>query len=244
MTHFPSIYALDIGNTRAKLALFVDDALHSISFADNPDSLKLLLTHGFPIVVSNVSHTEWTDALSLLPNPILDIQREGNLPFHSNYASPKTLGMDRICNIAALCHPHQITQNRLVIDIGTCVKMDFIDENNTYLGGSIAPGIQLQLNALHDYTAQLPKLSPEESFSILLGNDTHSSMQSGVMGGIHAAIQWRITEFNNRYQNLQVYMTGGDAHYFDLVQKNNIFVDENLTLRGIYALYKIQSLPI
>jgi type III pantothenate kinase len=122
--------------------------------------------------------------------------------------------------------------------------MDFIDENNTYLGGSIAPGIQLQLNALHDYTAQLPKLSPEESFSILLGNDTHSSMHSGVMGGIHAAIQWRITEFNNRYQNLQVYMTGGDAHYFDLVQKNNIFVDENLTLKGIYALYKIQSLPI
>jgi len=41
-----------------------------------------------------------------------------------------------------------------------------------------------------------------------------------------------------------VYMTGGDVHYFDLVQKNNIFVDENLTLRGIYALYKIQSLPI
>ena len=244
MTHFPSIYALDIGNTRAKLALFVEDKLLSISFANDIESLKALLKDDFPMVVSNVSHRNWLTALSFLPNQIIEIKRDGTLPFTSQYASPKTLGMDRVCNIAAVCQPHQLKQNRLVIDLGTCVKMDFIDENNTYLGGSIAPGIQLQLNALHDYTAQLPKLSPEESFSILLGNDTNSSMQSGVMGGIQAAIQWRITEFNNRYQNLQVYMTGGDAHYFDLVQKNNIFVVENLTLRGIYALYKIQSLPI
>lgn len=67
--------------------------------------------------------------------------------------------------------------------------------------------------------------------------DTEGSIHSGVMGSVKAEINWRIEEFNNRYEDLIIYLTGGDAHYFDLGQKNDIFVDENLTLKGIYALY-------
>jgi pantothenate kinase type III len=73
-----------------------------------------------------------------------------------------------------------------------------------------------------------------------VGSTTEASLHSGVMGSIAAEIKWRIEEYRERYEPLAVYITGGDAHYFDMGQKNSIFVDENLTLKGIYALYLFQ----
>ena len=70
---------------------------------------------------------------------------------------PQTLGIDRMVHAAGatLQFPNQ---NRLVIDAGTCVTYDFIDESNNYLGGAISPGLQLRYAALHNFTAKLPLL--------------------------------------------------------------------------------------
>jgi len=132
-------------------------------------------------------------------------------------------------------HPKQ---NVLVVDVGTCIKFDLLNANGEYCGGSISPGIGLRYRSLNDYTANLPLLSP--SNWQLVGSTTEASLHSGVMGSIAAEIKWRIEEYRNLYETLTVYLTGGDAHYFDMGQKNSIFVDENLTLKGIYALYLFQ----
>ena len=93
----------------------------------------------------------------------------------------------------------------------------------------------MRYRSLHEYTANLPLLHPT-TYSIL-GSNTDESIHSGVLGSVNAEVLWRIEKFNNRYEDILIYLTGGDAHYFDLGQKNSIFVDENLTLKGIYALY-------
>jgi type III pantothenate kinase len=125
------------------------------------------------------------------------------------------------------------------VDAGTCIKFDLINANSEYCGGSISPGIALRYRSLNEHTANLPLLSP--AAWELLGVSTEKSLHSGVMGSVVAEITWRLQEYRNLYETLTVYLTGGDAHYFDMGQKNSIFVDENLTLKGIYALYLFQN---
>lgn len=235
------VYIIDIGNTRAKIALFENQNLKWTKSVSNQRDLLATINKDIPIAISNVSNSIWLDELKSSLSQIHEIDRKGMLPFSSNYETPDSLGIDRICNMAALCNSDDIGKNRLVIDIGTCIKFDLLNSNNTYKGGSISPGIQLRYNALNDYTEALPRLQHNDSNFTLTGNSTESSIRCGVMGSIQAELKCRLQEFNNSYHNLQVFITGGDAHYFDLGQKNNIFVDENLTLKGIYALYKIQS---
>ena len=123
------------------------------------------------------------------------------------------------------------------IDIGTCIKFDLISKNDGYLGGSIAPGINLRYRSLNDYTGKLPLLF-NKSATQLVGNDTNSSIQSGVLNGMNAEINGLIKMYTEQYSDLTFFMTGGDARYFDLDSKNDIFADENLTLIGLFEIYK------
>ena len=130
------------------------------------------------------------------------------------------------------------TSSALVIDIGTCIKFDVIDQNKCYLGGSISPGIKLRYKSLHDYTGLLPLLN-DDSNAPIIGDSTESCMHSGVMQGIQGEINHFVSYYVARYQDLTIFVTGGDAHCFDIDSKNNIFVEQNLTLYGLY--YSIHS---
>jgi type III pantothenate kinase len=155
------------------------------------------------------------------------------------YSTPATLGIDRLCNIAAL-NLLKSTGNRLCVDIGTCIKFDFLDEHQNYLGGAISPGLRLRFKALNSFTAKLPFLEPTTAID-LIGDSTNSAIQSGVQNGMQAEINGIIDRYQKEYQDLTIFITGGDAHYFDFEQKSNIFADENLTLKGIFELYKLNA---
>ena len=238
------IYVLDAGNTHIKLAQFNNQELSMVHRFSSLQDLEFQLSAEAKVVLANVGNPEIKLILEKLGCKIVNLSTRGKLPFNNAYKTPETLGIDRLSNIAAV---HQLHPNRnvLVLDAGTCIKSDFIDSKGTYHGGSISPGIRLRYLSLHEHTAALPLLNPD-SFSSL-GTSTEASIHSGIMGSINAELLWRINEFNNRCEDLLVYLTGGDSHYFDLGQKNGIFVDENLTLKGIYALYLHQhssdSLP-
>jgi len=233
------IQVIDAGNTRLKLAVFENDTLQNVHYFDNKTSLLNFLNKNGKIIVSSVIDSSFLIDLKQFATQIFEIDSKTKLPFIMKYKTPDTLGIDRICNIAAI-NAFKSTGNRLCIDIGTCIKFDFIDDEQNYLGGSISPGLRLRYKALNTFTSKLPLIEPIEQVDII-GNTTTSAIQSGVQNGIEAEIKGVIERYQQKYNDLTIFITGGDAHYFDIEEKNNIFADENLTLKGIFELYKLNA---
>jgi type III pantothenate kinase len=127
--------------------------------------------------------------------------------------------------------------NRLIIDAGTCVTYDFIDENDGYRGGAISPGIRLRYEALHNYTANLPLISKEEP-DHFIGNSTNQSIHSGVINGLTYEIDGFINTYSNKYQNFIIILTGGDADFLAKRLKNTIFANQNFLLESLNQLYQ------
>ncbi|MES2798719.1 MAG: type III pantothenate kinase [Bacteroidota bacterium] len=230
---------IDAGNTSIKIAHFFGaDALNVVRV--NADLLANFLndstwSKNTTCVLSSVANGDIQRALEAYFNKVIVLDSNAKLPFINNYQSD-TLGMDRACNAAAICKLNP-NKKSVSIDIGTCIKFDFVDENATYFGGSISPGIHLRYKSLNDYTAKLPLLNYYEKTD-LIGNSTEKSIHSGVINGMQAEINDMIRQYENKYGDLTFFMTGGDAKYFDFDRKNNIFANENLTLLGIYYVYQ------
>lgn len=233
------IQVLDAGNTRVKLAVFENDTLLEVHPFDNRTALLNFLNKNEKIVLSSVVDDAFLEDLKKKTSDIFHIHAKLILPFELKYKTPDTLGIDRICNVASI-NSIKSSGNRLCVDIGTCIKFDFIDENQNYLGGSISPGINLRYKALNSFTAKLPLFEPTTSVD-LIGNSTITAIQSGVQNGMQAEINGIIYRYQQKFNDLTIFITGGDAHYFDFEQKNNIFADENLTLKGIFELYKLNA---
>jgi type III pantothenate kinase len=229
------LYIIDAGNSRIKLGVCIKGEIVSLSSFNSLALLKQELEPNVPIAISSVLNSNFEQDFKKYANPIFWINHEVKLPFKIKYLSPTTLGIDRICNVAAIFNTNQFT-NRLIVDIGTCIKFDFLNDKNEYEGGSISPGLKLRYKALNLFTDKLPLIEISEKVN-LIGNSTESSIQSGVHNGIESEITGLISKYREKYQDLSIYITGGDAHYFDLAQKNNIFADEILTLKGILEIY-------
>ena len=229
------LYLIDAGNSRIKLGVCIKGEIVSMSSFNSLALLKQELEPHVPIALSSVLNSNFKEDLKNVQNPVFLVSHQVKLPYKINYLTPSTLGIDRICNVAAISKTNQFT-NRLIIDIGTCIKFDFLNDKNEYEGGSISPGLKLRFKALNLFTDKLPLIEIFEKVN-LIGNSTESSMQSGVQNGIESEIKGLISKYREKYQDLSIYITGGDAHYFDLAQKNNIFADEILTLKGILEIY-------
>lgn len=157
------------------------------------------------------------------------------LLFENLYNSPDTLGKDRLAN-AAFLHAQKLNQPCVAIDLGTCIKFDFVDEKGRYHGGSISPGLSMRFEALNHFTGRLPRLQVNPA--VLVGTDTHSSILSGVMQGFQDEIDSKMRRYEKDWGALTFFLTGGDAKHFDIGSKNNIFAVENLTLEGLFYLFK------
>ncbi|WP_308131522.1 type III pantothenate kinase, partial [uncultured Flavobacterium sp.] len=133
-------------------------------------------------------------------------------------------------------------QNRLVIDAGTCITYDFVDENDNYLGGAISPGLRLRYEALHNFTARLPLLELDSPKSII-GNSTSQSIHSGVVNGAVNEIDGFINDYKQHYSKFTIILTGGDAEFLAKRLKNTIFANSNFLLESLSHLfqYKIKN---
>jgi len=169
-------------------------------------------------------------------NPhFLSLNADFSFPIENLYATPKTLGIDRIVAVIAA---KQLFPNVpiLVIDAGTAITYDFANEKGQYLGGGIAAGIKMKFRALHEFTARLP-LIEERNHCELVGNSTHNSMLSGVINGTIAEIQGIIRQYQQLFgENIHICMTGGDAVFLAEKLQNISLVDENLVLKGVAFL--------
>jgi type III pantothenate kinase len=235
-----NVIIADAGNTALKLALFSKGKPEFVQRV-RYDELQLWFDKNQNLaehtcVLSSVTDVTIENQLQSFFHTLLKIDHHSNLPFKVSYQTPETLGIDRLCNAAALSVLAK-GKNAVSIDIGTCLKFDFVDAKGTYHGGSISPGIQLRYKALNDYTANLPLLDLVDQTQ-LIGSSTQKAIHSGVINGIQAEINGFIQQYEIEQGELTFFITGGDATHFDFEGKNNIFADENLTLKGLYYIYE------
>lgn len=235
-----NVIIADAGNTTLKLAVFDQDSpkiVHRIDYQQLQQWFDLhaeLADH--TCVLSTVTDAQLENNLRSFFKTVIKIDSSAKIPFNNNYQTPETLGVDRLCNAAAISTLAK-GKNAVAIDIGTCLKFDVVDKNGNYLGGSISPGILLRYKALNDYTANLPLLNLTAK-TPLIGSSTKESIHSGVINGLKAEIDGFMRQYEIELGDLTFFMTGGDAAHFDFEGKNNIFADENLTLKGLYYIYK------
>jgi type III pantothenate kinase len=153
------------------------------------------------------------------------------LPIKNNYATPKSLGKDRLAAAVGAWSLFP-NQNSLSIDVGTAIKFDLINQASEYIGGSISPGISLRFQSLHNFTAKLPLVQYKNSHP-LIGFDTETSILSGVLNGINSEIDGLIELYKVQYPDLKIILSGGDSIYFENNLKSNIFAVSNLVQIGL-----------
>jgi type III pantothenate kinase len=156
------------------------------------------------------------------------------LPIKNLYATPQTLGVDRI---AGVCGAQQQfpNMNCLVIDAGTCVTYDFINDKGEYHGGGISPGLKMRFQAMNAFTAKLPLATLVEN-PPLIGNTTETCLQSGAIHGMIAEINGTIALYRQKFEALQVILCGGDTSFFENKLKGPIFAIPELVLSGLNSI--------
>ena len=244
------LLAIDIGNSKIKCALFVEDEIVNTSASRN-----------FSEIISFIKKNEFDDIAicSVVPHKLKRLQKflkkkQGLNPFiinkdsafnlRLNYKSPETLGMDRICSAeGAYFFQKQkgFKENQIIlsIDFGTATTINIIRFPNTFAGGLIAPGVGTMFKSLHNKTAQLPKVNFPD-YKSFVGYDTVSSIASGVTNSVIGLIERTQNYFSNeeKIEEQFVYITGGFAKPVMPLLKGKIFLDDSLVLKGINQIYK------
>lgn len=228
--------AIDIGNTSMKYAVFDNQSLihHQRIMGHDVELLSDEVEEYHPthaIVCTTASLTEQQQTvLRQLTKHTVFLSHTTPIPIRNSYKTPETLGMDRLA--AAVGAFMQVKGDVLIIDMGTAITYDFVDGEGNYLGGNIAPGLQMRLQALHDYTSRLPLVATEGAHPEL-GEDTETAIRCGVIDGIRYEIEGYLRQFFLKYHNLSVFFTGGDELYFEDEIKKRIFADKLLVLKGL-----------
>lgn len=239
MTFLQSIMNLvvDIGNTLVKAAVFKSNQMiETLSFEEShakKELSNLLTRYRFDAGILSSVGTNSTQIIEIMQSiPIfLELDYTTLIPFKNLYGTPTSLGKDRIALVAAASMMFK-DKNTLVIDAGTCITYDFLNSQNEYLGGAISPGIQIRYRSLHEYTSKLPQLS-KTSKHFLIGSSTDESIHSGVINGVVQEIQGVIKQYQEKYLDLTVILTGGDTKFLSKQLKNSIFAHQNFLLQGL-----------
>lgn len=229
---------VDLGNTWAKAALFSGrELVKNFGFEKNASQeIKKLLTEMPDIrrslVSSVINHGK--EITNILQNKTLFIDFDNNirLPFSITYKTPETLGKDRIAAVAGgiALYPQKPL---LIMDSGTCMKYNFVNERNEFLGGAISPGLEMRFRALNVFTDRLPHLSYEKEFSDVIGNSTAGSILSGVQQGLLFEAEGYIKRFTEKNKDGIVIATGGNLPFLVDGLKSSIFAAPDLILYGL-----------
>lgn len=233
---------IDIGNTRAKLVVFDKTEVIEQTYSDSNtlsalDDLKkrYALRKGILSTVT-VLGEEAEKRLLQAGFPIIRLDAKTPLPCHLEWRKPgcqepkplpPTMGTDRIAAIVGAMAEMPDTP-LLIIDAGTCITYEVVDEEGYYLGGNIAPGLKMRLKAMHEHTALLPEVQ-DNGETPLLGYNTETSMRNGAVQGLQYEVEGYIHRWRDTFPTLQVFLTGGSMISFDpdteaIIHRNNYLV--------------------
>ncbi len=240
--------AIDIGNTRTKFGFFKENrleqkiiwqhwSLNDLTDLLNNQRVQNIICSTVKIAdrkIENYLKKHWY---------YVRLTHKTLLPIQNLYETPKTLGKDRLAAVVGANELYP-KEHCLVIDAGTCITYDLVDTQGNYLGGNIAPGLEMRWKAMHHFTAKLPLVSRKKVSGKNVGKNTRNALEIG--GGLGSVLEmdaW-IRHFQAEYEGINTILTGGDANYFAKRLKTKIFVHSNLVLVGLNKIlsYNVELL--
>jgi type III pantothenate kinase len=230
---------IDIGNTLVKYHVFDQDIIMESYFEEHVHWKRPLdkINKQFPeirtAILSDVNGSFVEEIKeALFPLLIVHCSIDLKLPFETKYDPSKQLGQDRIALLAACCkfYPKKTT---LIIDVGSCITYDLIDNNAVHQGGSISPGFSMRYKSMNDYSGKLPLLESLNKEHNLVGTSTTEAIHSGVYHGIANELLSVIADYKSNHEHLTVILTGGDAQMLSKPLKNSIFAHSNFLAEGL-----------
>ena len=254
------ILTIDVGNTNITCGVFEGDEIVAsfritTKMPRTSDEYGMIL--GNLLAQNEIKPSDIKDAIicSVVPNVMHSLQGGLIKYFHITpivveagiktgirivTTNPQQIGADRIADAVGA---YEIYGGPvLVIDFGTATTYDFIDEKGAFLGGITAPGIRISAKALWEDAAKLPEIEIKKPANIL-GKDTITSMQSGLVFGQIGQTEYIINKVKEEVglSNIKTVVTGGLGRIIANETSAIDVYDPNLTLKGIYLVYKKQN---
>ena len=251
------ILTLDIGNSNIKTALFEGEEMAhywriSTSLSKTSDEYGILLMNMFAHEGVKPEAVEGIVISSVVPTINFTIEHMCQNYFHMQpmmvapgiktginikYENPRELGSDRIANAVAAYA--QYGGPCIFIDFGTATTFGVVDENGSFLGGSIFPGIKVASEALVSGTAKLPRFAIEKPESVI-GRTTLTNLQSGMYYGYVGLVKHIVQKMKQELgrQDAIVVATGGMALLISEESKVIDKLDGLLTLKGLRMIYE------
>jgi len=235
----------DFGNTRLKAAVFKKEQITKIiRLADDSEqTIKSLVEEYKPdksILSSVIDHNPTIETILNAKTKFHKLNHLTKLAFTTPVGKPETIGADRLALTAAAVHFYP-GRNNLVISLGSCVTYNFINKYHEFLGGAISPGLEMRLKSANYYTAKLPLVEANGNVP-LIGYDTATNILSGIVLGMAFEIDGFIDEYDRKFDNFNVLLTGGDIVHLASHIKKKIFADPDLIFRGLYAISEVNNL--
>ena len=255
------LLAVDIGNTNITIGLFRNGSLASTRRAGTdarttPDELEHLLAGLLElddasfadvsaIVVASVvpSVTAALETVATRRERSLVVASAGTVPIAVRTERPADVGADRLVNALAASRIHGVPA--IVVDLGTATTFDCVDTDGAFVGGAIAPGLELGLDALASRTAKLPRVELREP-DRAIGRDTAGAIQSGAILGYGALVAGLLDRLRRELAegsrateaDVRVILTGGlsGAAWARSIERVDA-IDPDLTIKGLAILH-------
>ena len=249
------ILAIDVGNTNIVLGCIRDGeilfearmATDRIKTSDQYCAELKTMLELFGVAPGNVEGTIISSVVPLVQQvleravarltgkPCLTVGPGLKTGLNIRIDNPAQAGSDLIVGAVAAIEAYGAPL--CVIDLGTATTISVIDQKGAFVGGTIAPGVMLSLNALSSGTAQLPAISLEKP-RCAIGTNTVDSMRSGLLLGSAAMLDGMVERIEEELgYPVKVVATGGLAKFIAPLCKREMIIDDNLLLKGLVILY-------
>jgi type III pantothenate kinase len=253
--------AIDSGNTNVVFGLYDAQQNKGLWRLKNDperpaDEYIVYLQEWLRMTQCNLSQIEGIIISSVVPDTLVHLKNLVEMYFHKTplivgedgldlgvkvkIDRPETLGADRLVNTFGGYRKYG--GPLVIIDFGTATTFDIVDSEGSYVGGIIAPGVNLSLKALYEATAKLPA-TPFARTEKVIGTNTKHAMQSGTYWGYVGMIDGLSTRLIAEYkpQNLTFVATGGLSSLFANDLSLITHVNENLTLDSLSEIYELNN---
>jgi type III pantothenate kinase len=240
---------VDIGNSSVKIAVFNDTDL---IFTECQSTLSNdYLNHikdSYQVknlIISSVKQEIDIDENELKQRfNYIRFNHSTLIPIQNKYKSKDTLGLDRLAAVVAANHIYP-RDSVMVIDAGTCITYDVVNNVGNYYGGSISPGIDMRFAAMHHFTSKLPLVAFDSTFTKAYGESSNEAIVSGAINGVAYEAEGFINAQLALQPNTKIILCGGNASFFDSRFKNSIFAhlvlhEPNLVLIGLNTIVNYQ----
>ncbi|MGE5399857.1 MAG: type III pantothenate kinase [Ignavibacteriales bacterium] len=249
------LLACDIGNTRQKFALFEGTSLVELRTFSG-DTFELEWLKKYPVknvaissVVPSVTGKLTGMFLEELNVKPFVITHESLFNLKIDYATPHSLGIDRICSAEgafSLFSREPSFKNYdkntflITVDLGTASTINIVKYNGIFDGGLIFPGISTMAGSLSKNTAQLPEIDLLNDYKNFIGKDTRSSIASGIINSTLSLIEKTCCYLLEQHKPgfLRVYLTGGNARIVHEMLSLEHQLAEDLVLQGVKAVFE------